>query len=117
MPKFFERYPKIKIELNVANRNVVEEGYDVAIRLGTPDDSRLVARKLEDVVRGTYASPDYLKRYGVPQTPEDLHQHRCLQFLLQALGARFLGISIAMAKPKSLNFKRLSPSPTMFSAI
>ena len=53
MPKFFERYPKIKIELNVANRNVdfVEEGYDVAIRLGMPDDSRLVARKLEDVVR------------------------------------------------------------------
>lgn len=91
MPKFFERYPKIKIELNVANRNVdfVEEGYDVAIRLGMPDDSRLVARKLEDVVRGTYASPDYLKRYGVPQTPEDLHQHRCLQFLLPSTGRPF----------------------------
>nr|WP_222611202.1 MULTISPECIES: LysR family transcriptional regulator [Undibacterium] len=95
MPRFFERYPKIKIELNISNRNVdfVEEGYDVAIRLGYLDDARLasglVARKLEDVVRGTYASPSYLKRFGMPRTPEDLHQHRCLQFLLPSTGRPF----------------------------
>jgi DNA-binding transcriptional LysR family regulator len=91
MPRFFERYPRIKIEFNISNRNIdfVEDGYDIAIRLGTPEDSRLVARKLEDAKRGIFVSPTYLAQYGTPQTPEDLQQHRCLQFLLPSTGRPF----------------------------
>nr|WP_315484683.1 LysR family transcriptional regulator [uncultured Undibacterium sp.] len=91
MPRFFERYPRIKIEFNISNRNIdfVEDGYDIAIRLGTPEDSRLVARKLEDAKRGIFVSPAYLAQYGTPQTPEDLQQHRCLQFLLPSTGRPF----------------------------
>jgi DNA-binding transcriptional LysR family regulator len=91
MPRFFERYPRIKIEFNIANRNIdfVEDGYDIAIRLGVLEDSRLVARKLEDAKRGIFASPSYLAQYGTPQTPDDLHQHRCLQFLLPSSGRPF----------------------------
>ncbi len=91
MPRFFERYPRIKIEFNISNRNIdfIEDGYDIAIRLGIPDDSRLVARKLEDAKRGIFAAPAYLAKYGTPQTPDDLLQHRCLQFLLPSTGRPF----------------------------
>jgi DNA-binding transcriptional LysR family regulator len=91
MPRFFERYPKIKIEFNISNRNIdfIEDAYDIAIRLGVPNDSRLVARKLEDAATGIFAAPDYLEKYGTPQTPADLPQHRCLQFLLPSSGRPF----------------------------
>ena len=88
MSKFFDAYPSIKIEFNISNRNIdfVEEGYDLAIRLGFPEDSRLVARKLEDVKHGLFAAPSYLARHGTPQIPADLAQHRCIQFVLPSSG-------------------------------
>ena len=57
LPAFSARYPGVEIELNVSNRNIdfVEDGYDLAIRLGEPRDSRLVARKLEDASVGVFA--------------------------------------------------------------
>lgn len=60
LPAFLQRYPHIRLELDVNNRNIdfVEAGYDLAIRLGTPDDSRLVARKLEEAsLGGSLRSP------------------------------------------------------------
>ena len=88
LPKFRKRYPKITVEINVSNRNIdfVEEGYDLAIRLGLQDDSRLVARKLEDATLGVFATPDYLKERGIPQNLEDLYQHECIQFILPSTG-------------------------------
>ncbi len=90
LPAFREHYPKIELEIHISNRNVdfVDEGYDLAIRLGESPDSRLVARKLEDARVGVYASPAYLKRCGRPLALADLRSaaHICLPFVLPSTG-------------------------------
>lgn len=88
LPKFAAAYPEVQIEISVSNRNIdfVEEGFDLAIRLGAPQDSRLVARKLEDAALGVFASPAYLKRKGTPKLLADLKQHDCIQFILPSTG-------------------------------
>lgn len=88
LARFVAAYPKVQIEISVSNRNIdfVEEGSDLAIRLGTPQDSRLVARKLEDATLGLFASPDYLKRHGTPKNLADLKKHDCIQFVLPSTG-------------------------------
>jgi DNA-binding transcriptional LysR family regulator len=90
LPAFRQKFPHIDLEINISNRNIdfVEEGYDIAIRLGEPPDSRLVARKLEDARVGVYASPMYLKRYGAPKRLADLrsNEHTPLPFVLPSTG-------------------------------
>jgi DNA-binding transcriptional LysR family regulator len=90
MAEFRRLYPLIELELNISNRNIdfVEEGYDIAIRQGTPPESRLVARKLEDARVGVYAAPNYLKRCGEPATLEELQseRHTLIPFLLPSTG-------------------------------
>jgi DNA-binding transcriptional LysR family regulator len=88
LPKFTARYPLIKIDIHISNRIIdfVEEGYDLAIRMGEQQDSRLIARKLEDAPLGVFASPAYLKRRGVPKNLEELQQHDCIQFILPSTG-------------------------------
>lgn len=88
LPAFTARFPKVTVEINLSNRNVdfVDEGYDLAIRLGEPKDSRLVARKLEDATLGLFASPTYLKRRGLPHSFEELKRHDCIQFVLPSTG-------------------------------
>lgn len=85
---FTEAYPQIELELSLSNRvvDIVDEGYDLAIRIGTPQDSRLIAHKLEDTTVGVFATPDYLARYGVPHSLDDLANHDCLQFVLPTTG-------------------------------
>lgn len=85
---FTEAYPQIELELSLSNRvvDIVNEGYDLAIRIGTPQDSRLIARKLEDATVGVFATPEYLARRGVPETLDDLVKHDCLQFVLPTTG-------------------------------
>ncbi|MES2298162.1 MAG: LysR substrate-binding domain-containing protein [Pseudomonadota bacterium] len=88
LPKFRQRYPHISVEINISNHNIdfVEANYDLAIRLGVPQDSRLVARKLEDATLGVFATPAYLKRHGTPKDVDDLHRHECIQFVLPSTG-------------------------------
>ena len=88
LPRFTTAFPGVELELNIANRNVdfVEDGYDLAIRLGQPPDSRLVARRLEDASVGIFAAPGYLQRQGEPQTIADLAQHELIQFVLPSSG-------------------------------
>lgn len=85
---FTAAYPLIELELSLSNRvaDIVDEGYDLAIRIGTPQDSRLIAHKLEDATVGIFATPDYLARKGVPLNLEDLAAHDCLQFILPTTG-------------------------------
>lgn len=88
---FKSRYPLIELDINIANRNIdfVDDGYDVAIRLGTPPDSRLVARKLEDAPVGVYATPAYLKKHGTPLSLAELKDkraHTLLPFVLPSTG-------------------------------
>jgi DNA-binding transcriptional LysR family regulator len=90
LAQFRVLYPLIELDINISNRNIdfVDDGYDVVIRLGTPPDSRLVARKLEDAPIGVYATSDYLKRYGQPKSLENLQSgaHTMLPFLLSSTG-------------------------------
>src|SRR5471032_1026167 len=83
MPKFTKAYPQIDIELSISDKIVdfVEEGFDIAIRLGIQRDSRLVAYKLEDALLGVFATPDYLKKMGTPRSVDDLEAHDCIQFV------------------------------------
>jgi DNA-binding transcriptional LysR family regulator len=81
VPRFLERFPQPSLDLRLDDRriNIVEEGFDVAIRVsGHLDDSSLVVN-LQYVV---CCSPSYLERFGRPSTPEDLQQHSCVQFTL-----------------------------------
>jgi DNA-binding transcriptional LysR family regulator len=88
LQRYAQRYPRVSIELNIANRNVdlVAEGYDLAIRLGQLPDSGLVARKLEDATLCVVASPEYLQRAGIPQGLDDLAAHVCLPFEMPSTG-------------------------------
>jgi DNA-binding transcriptional LysR family regulator len=80
IPPFAARFPKIELVLSLSDRtvNMVEEGYDLAIRIGELQDSSLAARKLAPNRRVVCASPEYLKAHKAPQTPDDLTRHNCL---------------------------------------
>lgn len=84
MPKlaaFLQKHPALKIELHLSDRpiDIINEGYDLAIRAGTLSDSRLVARKLTAMPRITCASPAYLTERGLPASPQDLASHNGLR--------------------------------------
>jgi DNA-binding transcriptional LysR family regulator len=88
LPKFMAQHPLLEVEISVSNRNIdfVEEGFDVAIRLGDPADSQLVARPLEDAALGVFGAPSYFKKFGTPKTVADLAQHRLIQFIRPSTG-------------------------------
>lgn len=80
IPEFLARYPKIQVELDLDN-NIVDlhsDKIDIAIRIGTPQDSSLKARHLLSNNTSLVASPDYIAQFGAPAKPEDLQQHNCL---------------------------------------
>lgn len=81
---FMREYPAIQVEVELTTRIVdpVEEGVDIAIHRGRPQDSSLVARPMMDSPRQLFASPAYLAEYGVPQSPQDLLHHRCIHTLM-----------------------------------
>lgn len=82
LPEFLAAYPDLIVETAFEDRYVdlVAESFDVAVRIGSLADSRLVARRLAASQRLLCASPAYLERHGAPSTPGDLAQHACLQF-------------------------------------
>lgn len=86
--EFRALYPDVTVDVHVSNRNIdfADEGYDLAIRGRAPQDSSLVARKLEDAELVLVASPAYLKRAGRPKSLDDLAQHECIQFELPSTG-------------------------------
>jgi DNA-binding transcriptional LysR family regulator len=81
IPDFLARFPELRIQLTMTDSvvNLVEEGVDVAIRVGQLQDSSLIARKLGEVKRVVVASPGYLKQHGEPKSPEELDRHKCLK--------------------------------------
>jgi DNA-binding transcriptional LysR family regulator len=80
--EFLRRYPSVQVELVCTDRRVdlVEEGFDVAIRAGQLYDSTLVARALGNIERVLVASPAYLKEHGNPRAPADLEKHAAIAF-------------------------------------
>ena len=80
VPRFAERYPQIQLALSLSDRtvNLIEEGFDLAVRIAHLEDSSLTARKLAPNRRVVCASPAYLARHGAPRTPDELARHNCL---------------------------------------
>ncbi|MFM9939023.1 MAG: LysR family transcriptional regulator [Hyphomicrobiaceae bacterium] len=80
--EFMASYPDLKVELTLNDRFIdpIEEGVDVTIRIGILADSSLIARRLAPARRVLVAAPEYLKKHGAPQAPEDLISHRCLNY-------------------------------------
>ncbi|MBN8294823.1 LysR family transcriptional regulator [Rhodobacter sp. NTK016B] len=79
---FIATYPKVKVEANYTDRfvDILEEGYNAVVRIGSLPDSSLVARKIGTNHKYLVASPDYLEEHGTPQSPADLARHDCLCF-------------------------------------
>jgi DNA-binding transcriptional LysR family regulator len=80
VPEFLAAHPHLHLDLQLTNRNVdlIEEGYDLAIRVGALSDSRLVARRLVPNRRVLVASPGYVERHGAPRRIADLQARACL---------------------------------------
>ena len=79
---YLKQHPEVNVDLSLTDRyvDIVDEGIDVAIRIGELEDSSLMARKLSLFALSICASPAYLKQIGTPKKPEDLLQHQCLGF-------------------------------------
>lgn len=85
VPAFMRGHPEVKLDLVLNDRAVdlIEEGFDVALRIRTSlADSSLVAKRLGPVTRVLCASPDYVAGHGAPERPADLARHRCLVYSL-----------------------------------
>lgn len=80
--EFMDRHPELRLELDFNDRQVdiMQEGFDLAIRIARLEDSSLIARRLAPIRSGVYASPDYLARHGTPRTAADLKDHACLVY-------------------------------------
>ncbi|QDQ25510.1 LysR family transcriptional regulator [Chitinimonas arctica] len=80
--KFLDRHPALRVDVRMSDHfvDLVAEGADLALRVGTLDSSDLVARPLGHVHLGTYAAPDYLARHGQPSHPDELAGHRLLAY-------------------------------------
>jgi LysR family transcriptional regulator, transcriptional activator for aaeXAB operon len=80
---FMERYPNLSLYIDGSDQaiNLVEEGIDLALRIGSLTESSLVARKIGDLPLMLVAAPSYLERHGVPQRPAELTNHQWVAFL------------------------------------
>lgn len=83
LPEFLDRHPKIALDLRFSDTqtNLIEGGYDLALRNLAIEDSTLIGRKLADDKRVLCASPSYLKAHGTPKSPSELANHRTLAFV------------------------------------
>ncbi|MCE6964758.1 LysR family transcriptional regulator [Leclercia pneumoniae] len=89
LPQFLQQYPGIELELSSSDRlvDVIREGFDCVVRVGTLKDSGLIARPLGKLSVINCASPDYLTRFGYPETLDDLASHAVVHYALN-LGSR-----------------------------
>src|SRR5690606_20647438 len=88
LPEFLDRYPGIDVDLGVTDRAVdlVEAGVDCVLRVGELEDSSLIARPIGKLALINVASPAYLERYGVPETPADLTHHYAVNYASPSSG-------------------------------
>jgi DNA-binding transcriptional LysR family regulator len=82
--RFICKYPQVELEVQLSDRQVdlVEEAYDLAVRIAPLGDSSLVARQIDSVQMGYFASPAWLKQHGAPRTPDDLRPEHFVCFML-----------------------------------
>ena len=86
LPDYTARYPEVTLEIDLNDRivNMIEEGFDLALRVGDLEDSSLIGRRLAANRRVLAAAPRYLAVRGRPQRPEDLQAHNCLIYTYRA---------------------------------
>jgi DNA-binding transcriptional LysR family regulator len=79
---FGKQHPNVRFDLDLNDRRIdlIEDNFDVALRIGHLSDSSLIARRLFDVRAVVCASPHYISTYGAPETPDDLRDHQCLVY-------------------------------------
>ena len=82
MGEFLNRYPSLRTDLVLSDHyiDIIEEGFDLAVRIGGDTPQSLIARKIDETRHGLYASPNWLATYGHPKTKDDLSGHRCLVY-------------------------------------
>jgi DNA-binding transcriptional LysR family regulator len=86
--EFLDTYPTISLDINIGERMVdmIEDGYDLAIRTTPPPDSSLVVRKLTPWRHVVCCSPEYLEKHPMPEEPADLAAHNCLRYAYYPYG-------------------------------
>jgi DNA-binding transcriptional LysR family regulator len=91
LPRFRERHPGLSVDLRLSDQliDLIDEGVDVAVRVGELADSRLVSRRLAPNRLCVYASPGYLARRGSPDHPDELVGHECVNLRFQSSGQSF----------------------------
>src|SRR5271170_6954417 len=87
-PEFMRKYPRVELDVALIDRvvDIVEEGYDLAIRISRAGSANQAARKLATSKNILCASPDYLAHWGQPAAPADLIDHRCIGYTYAATG-------------------------------
>ena len=82
LDEFFKKYPKLKLDITLTENpvNILVEGYDLQIRIQTPEKENLEVTKLMDNEKILCASPKYIEKFGEPKTPDDLKNHNCIVF-------------------------------------
>jgi DNA-binding transcriptional LysR family regulator len=92
LPTFLDVHPQLEIELSTTDRRVdlVREGFDCVLRVGSLGDANLIARHLGNLPMVNVASPEYLRRFGTPKTLDDLARHRLIHYST-VLGSRSAG--------------------------
>ncbi|MBX5462517.1 MAG: LysR family transcriptional regulator [Steroidobacteraceae bacterium] len=112
LARYMSAYPNVLIDLVLDDRrvNLVEEGFDVAIRIGHLEDSSLVARRIAPSREVVCAAPSYLARRGEPKAPEELSAHDCLDYTLRSTGAVW-----RLAGPRGEHAVRINPRMTATS--
>ena len=88
---FLREHPEIELDIDLSDRMVdmIEDGIDLAIRVGNLEDSNLIARKLAEVHFAVCASPAYLEKHGVPREPTELSEHEVLVYSNVATGRQW----------------------------
>jgi len=88
MEEFCARYPKIRVFFGMDDHfsDLIEDGYDVGVRVGMMPDSRMVARHLAHIPQYVVAAPSYWEAHGKPRIPEDLSSHDCINFQFPTSG-------------------------------
>ncbi|QNT78633.1 LysR substrate-binding domain-containing protein [Entomobacter blattae] len=86
LPSFYTAHPNIEIELSGSDRrrNLLRDGLDCVLRVGALEDSDYIVRNMGNIAMTTCASPEYLARYGMPETLEDLHRHKAVNWINRA---------------------------------
>ncbi|MFU8783831.1 LysR substrate-binding domain-containing protein [Aliidiomarina sp.] len=114
--EFLAIYPEVELDLHLTNNklDLIQGGFDLAIRLGQLESSSLIAKRLANRTQHIVAAPNYLASKGTPYTIADLHQHQCLVGSVEGWRLRDSTGKTVITKPKGR--MRCNSGPTLLNA-